>query len=136
MTVEEIEDINPEALLCDGFDEAIIGIATDFTTPRIIYSVTKCIEILMKDENRQDRTVRQYIKITAPQKNNKVRGPHFHLFQEVRSGPGLVMLRVGGNYVISTYDNKYEIIGEDPKNPSDKIEIITKKIANIFFLFN
>ena len=84
------------------------------------------LEILMKDENRQDKTVRQYIKITAPQKNNKVRGPHFHLFQEVRSGPGLVMLRVGGNYVISTYDNKYEIIGEDPKNPSDKIEIITK----------
>ena len=28
--------------------------------------------------------------------------------------------------MISTYDNKYEIIGEDPKNPSDKIEIITK----------
>jgi hypothetical protein len=39
-----------ELLLADGFDEAIIGIATDFTDPRIIYSVTKCIEILMKGD--------------------------------------------------------------------------------------
>jgi hypothetical protein len=38
-----------ELLMADGFDDAVIGIATDFTKPRLIYSVTKCIEILMKD---------------------------------------------------------------------------------------
>jgi hypothetical protein len=27
MTREEIAEINPEALFCDGFDEAIIGMA-------------------------------------------------------------------------------------------------------------
>ena len=36
-----------ELLKADGFDNAIIGIATDFTTPRLIYSVNKCIKILM-----------------------------------------------------------------------------------------
>jgi hypothetical protein len=50
MTVEEIEDINPEALLCDGFDEAIIGMAERINLgPVVAYSVEKIIEILMKD---------------------------------------------------------------------------------------
>ncbi len=39
----EDEDI----LTADGFDEAVIGI--DDKTMRVIYSVTKCIEILMTE---------------------------------------------------------------------------------------
>lgn len=85
------------------------------------------LEILMKDENSQQRTVGQYIRIFAPQYDNKTRGPHIHLYKEVPAGPGLVFLRVGGNYVISTYDNKIEIIGDEQKNPSDKIEYITRQ---------
>lgn len=84
------------------------------------------LEIMMKDENSQQKTVGQYIRIFAPQYDNKPRGPHIHLYKEVPSGPGLVFLRVGGNYVISTYDNKFEIIGDEIKNPSDKIEFITR----------
>jgi hypothetical protein len=50
MTVEEIGDINPEALLCDGFDDAIIGMAERINLgPVVAYSVEKIIEILMKD---------------------------------------------------------------------------------------
>jgi len=33
-------------LIADGFDDAIIGVDTSM---KLIYSVTKCIEILMKD---------------------------------------------------------------------------------------
>jgi hypothetical protein len=36
-----------EFLKADGFDEAILGV--DDTSMRLIYSVSKCIEILMKD---------------------------------------------------------------------------------------
>tara|TARA_Y100000592_G_scaffold41913_1_gene66549 strand:+ start:145 stop:408 length:264 start_codon:yes stop_codon:yes gene_type:complete len=36
-----------EILTADGFDEAVIGI--DDKTMRVIYSVTKCIEILMTE---------------------------------------------------------------------------------------
>ena len=52
MTREEIEEINPEALLCDGFDEAIIGMAERINLgPVVAYSVEKIIEILMsRDE--------------------------------------------------------------------------------------
>jgi hypothetical protein len=35
-----------EIMKADGFDEAIIG--TDYRTDRIVYSVYKCVKILMK----------------------------------------------------------------------------------------
>lgn len=41
-----------ELLKADGFDDAIIGI--DGKTMRLIYSVSKCIEILSKDMSRED----------------------------------------------------------------------------------
>ena len=41
-----------ELLIADGFNDAIIGI--DESSLRIIYSVKKCIEILMKDMSEED----------------------------------------------------------------------------------
>jgi len=47
---EEIEAINEDALLCDGFDEAIIGMAERINLgPVVAYDVDKIIEILAKD---------------------------------------------------------------------------------------
>jgi hypothetical protein len=47
---EEIAEINPEALLLDGFDEAIIGMAERINLgPVVAYDVDKIIEILAKD---------------------------------------------------------------------------------------
>jgi hypothetical protein len=49
MSRDEIEEINPDALLCDGFDEAIIGMAERINLgPVVAYDVNKMIEILMK----------------------------------------------------------------------------------------
>jgi hypothetical protein len=42
--IEQFED--EEILKADGFDDAVIGI--DESSMRLIYSVEKCIEILMK----------------------------------------------------------------------------------------
>lgn len=49
MKIDEITDqyTDETFLKADGFDEAVIGI--DESTMRLIYSVSKCIEILMKD---------------------------------------------------------------------------------------
>ena len=41
-----------EILKADGFDEAVIGI--DENSMRLIYSVKKCIEILMRDMSEED----------------------------------------------------------------------------------
>lgn len=39
-------------LKADGFDDAVIGVSEDFNSPpRLIYSVKKVIDILMKDMN-------------------------------------------------------------------------------------
>jgi hypothetical protein len=84
------------------------------------------LEIMMHDDNDQEKTVQQYIQIFCPQKDNKVRGPHIHRYQESPSGPGLVFLRVGGNYVIITYDNMIEVVGDPDKNPSDRMEIVSR----------
>lgn len=49
MTVEEIEEINPEALLCDGFDEAIIGMAERINLgPVVAYDVDKMLKIMVE----------------------------------------------------------------------------------------
>lgn len=50
MVKEKIAEINPEALLVDGFDEAIIGMAERINLgPVVAYDVEKIIEILAKD---------------------------------------------------------------------------------------
>lgn len=41
-----------DILKADGFDEAIIGIETN--EMRLIYSVSKCIQILCRDMNEED----------------------------------------------------------------------------------
>jgi hypothetical protein len=49
MSIEEIEEINPEALLCDGFDEAIIGMAERINLgPVVAYDVDKIIDIMVE----------------------------------------------------------------------------------------
>jgi len=52
--IDKILDWFPEEeiLKADGFDDAIIGI--DEETMRLIYSVSKCIEILCKEMNEEE----------------------------------------------------------------------------------
>lgn len=38
--------LHDEPLKADGFDEAILG--TDWRTNRVVYSIKKCVKILMK----------------------------------------------------------------------------------------
>jgi hypothetical protein len=49
MTVEEIAEYNPEALVCDGFDEAIIGMAERINLgPVVAYDVEKILQIMVE----------------------------------------------------------------------------------------
>lgn len=49
MTKEEMFEVNPEALLCDGFDDAIIGMAERINLgPVIAYDVDIMMDIMMK----------------------------------------------------------------------------------------
>ena len=49
MTREDVSEINPEALMVDGFDEAIIGMAERINLgPVVAYDVDKIINIMME----------------------------------------------------------------------------------------
>lgn len=56
MTIDAITDNYPdeEFLKADGLDDAIIGVCEDFNAPiRLVYSVKKCLEIMM-EQNEYD----------------------------------------------------------------------------------
>lgn len=52
--VAEIMEKYPdeEFLLADGFNDAVLGV--DETSMRLIYSISKCINILMEDMSEED----------------------------------------------------------------------------------
>lgn len=54
--LKEIVEAYPdeEILKAIGFDEAVIGISWDIEIPRLVYSVDKCIEVLMKDMSHDE----------------------------------------------------------------------------------
>ncbi len=45
---DAIAAIAPEALLADGFDNALVGIARQFTKIVALYDYSTCVKILMK----------------------------------------------------------------------------------------
>jgi len=56
LTIDEIAEINPEAMLADGFDDAIMGMCIQFgAEPIVAYDYEKCLGILM-DRDKIGRT--------------------------------------------------------------------------------
>ncbi len=52
MTRKDLQLINPEALVCDGYDAAIMGYAERAGFgPVVAYSVTKILDILMSSSD-------------------------------------------------------------------------------------
>lgn len=47
-----------EFLIADGFNDAIIGL--DEKSMRLIYSVTKCLEILMQDNMTEEEAIEYF----------------------------------------------------------------------------
>lgn len=59
--IDFIAEENPDALICDGFDDAIIGMASRIgLDPVVAYSVTKIIEILMKDGMTDEEAIEYF----------------------------------------------------------------------------
>jgi hypothetical protein len=59
-----LETYDDESFLkADGFDEAIIGV--DENSMRLIYSVSKCIEILSQDMSEEDALEHFYYNVNG-----------------------------------------------------------------------
>ena len=120
-------------MIDEGVFQKDMSCRTEFNTP--INNATNAyiqlrsgygLELYMSDRNDQQKTSTQFIRITAPQKDNKERGPHVFEMQERSIGRGYVYLRAGGNYLQYSYDSTYEIVGDSKNNPADKISLVTK----------
>jgi hypothetical protein len=111
---EATADLKPEERPINKAKKAFVKIRTGYG-----------LEMRFQDDFDQQKTQLQHIQVYCPHTDNKERGPHILRLQEYPSGPGYYFLRVGGNYICSTYDNHYTIIGEE-KNPSDKVTIVSK----------
>ena len=62
MTPDEIAEINPEALLCDGFDDAIIGLAERPNLgPVVAYSVSKMLEVMVTRDGMTYEEAMEYL---------------------------------------------------------------------------
>ena len=56
-SIEKVSEINPEALLADGFNDAIMGMCMQFgQLPIVAYDYDKCLKILQErdDMSRSD----------------------------------------------------------------------------------
>lgn len=62
-SVDLLTDAYPDMdfLIADGFDEAIIGF--DERSERVIYSISKCIEILCRDMTYEDAMEHFYYNV-------------------------------------------------------------------------
>ena len=62
-----LENIDPDfiegAINLDGLEDAIIGVAEEFTGNRIVYSKTKVLDILQKDMSEDDAIEYYYYNI-------------------------------------------------------------------------
>ena len=55
MTIEEIKEQAEGAIILDGLDDAIIGMAEEFGNgPRIVYSKSKIFKILMERDGMEE----------------------------------------------------------------------------------
>ena len=66
ITIDEITDINPEAMLADGFDEAILGVCVQFgSEPVAAYDFNKCVEILMERDGMEREEAIDFINFNV-----------------------------------------------------------------------
>lgn len=83
--------------------------------------------ITMSDAYDQQKTSQQYLQLLSPQRDNTERGPHMIHMQEKATGPGQMFIRAGGDYIVQTYDQMVEVVGDDKDNPSNKLEFVSKQ---------
>ena len=63
MTIDKISEINPDALLADGFENAITGMCMQFgQLPVVAYDYTKCIEILKERDDMTNDEAIEYME--------------------------------------------------------------------------
>jgi hypothetical protein len=51
--------------IADGFEEALIGFGTRFTSPVTIYDLNKCISVLVKRDGMSEEEAREHMEFNV-----------------------------------------------------------------------
>ena len=85
------------------------------------------LEVKLSDSSNQEKAENQSIQIICPHKQN-TNGPHILQMQEATNpSPGVVLLRVGGQFLCLTVTDHLTIVGDKPDSTSDKIEVVSNQ---------
>jgi len=60
-----LADLDPDLLLADGFDDALLGYVQRFNQTVALYDRTKCIEILMKRDEMSDEDAEEFFEFNV-----------------------------------------------------------------------
>lgn len=64
--LEELTELNPDALTADGFDDAIIGYTVSTFHPNVVvYDVDKCVEILVERDGMTPEEADEYLSFNT-----------------------------------------------------------------------
>lgn len=63
---ETLADLNPEALLADGFERALIGYTANYHHPHVaIYDARKCIAILVRRDGMTEDEAEEFLSLNT-----------------------------------------------------------------------
>jgi hypothetical protein len=62
---ERLAEVNPEALLADGFEDALIGYVQQFNKTVALYDYDKCVAILMFRDKMSDEDAREFLEFNT-----------------------------------------------------------------------
>lgn len=64
--LDDLVEINPEALTADGFDDAIIGYTVSTPHPHVVvYDVDKCVQILVDRDGMTPEEADEYLSFNT-----------------------------------------------------------------------
>lgn len=58
---EELAEVNPEAMVANGFEDAYIGFTVGIGTPVAVYDYAKCVEVLMSRDDMSEEEAIEYL---------------------------------------------------------------------------
>jgi hypothetical protein len=62
---DEMREMFPDALLLDGFEEALLGLGSRFTHDVAIYDYGKCVDILVERDGMTEEEAVEYIEFNT-----------------------------------------------------------------------
>lgn len=63
---DELAEINPEALLADGLEAALVGITANHHHPHVaVYDTAKCVQVLVERDGMTEEEAEEFLEFNT-----------------------------------------------------------------------